>query len=193
MFKALFGSMGRRPLVGGSIFQPKVSFSTQMDPELMPFLHHGKRPRFRDQPKFKSPRKRASSLLKEIQESAIKKSKEANPKVWDVPFQVGDALEIQSVVQGGVKSTETEKLRGVVLGIYRRGLDHTVLLRDIVLGEPIERRIPLHSPLLKYLKVLEKNFVFKGKRKVKRAKLYYLRDRNPLSKLKFLKKICISI
>jgi len=42
--------------------------------------------------------------------------------------------------------------------------------------------VPLHSPLLRSLEVLEKNFVFKGKRKVKRAKLYYLSDRNPLRK-----------
>jgi hypothetical protein len=33
--------------------------------------------------------------------------------------------------------------------------------------------------MLRSIKVLEKNFVHKGKRKVKRAKLYYLSDRNP--------------
>eukprot|EP00957_Ditylum_brightwellii_P082911 6304080-Ditylum_brightwellii.AAC.1 len=41
----------------------------------------------------------------------------------------------------------------------------------------------LHSPLLKSLKVLEKNFVHKGKKKVKRAKLYYLRDRLPVERI----------
>jgi ribosomal protein L19 len=45
---------------------------------------------------------------------------------------------------------------------------------------PIERRIPMYSPMIKEAKVLERNFIFKEKRKVKRAKLYYFRDRNPL-------------
>jgi large subunit ribosomal protein L19 len=155
-------------------------FSTQPDIESMPYLHHGTRPRYRDQPKFKSPRKRASGLFNEIKEESIRLSKESRPKVWDVPFKVGDAIEIDVVAQGGVKSKDTEKMRGVVLGIFRKGLDHSVLIRDVVFGEPIERRIPLHSPLLRSLRVIEENFVFKGKRKVKRAKLYYLRDRNPL-------------
>lgn len=148
----------------------------------MSYKHHGKRPRFREQPKFKSPRKRASSLLKEIEAEGIELSKQSKPKVWDVPFKVGDAIEIEAVIQGGVNSTEIEKLRGVVIGIYRKRLDYSVLIRDVVFGEPIERRIPLHSPLLRSLKVLEENFVFKGKREVKRAKLYYLRTRNPLGK-----------
>lgn len=75
---------------------------------------------------------------------------------------------------------EMEKIRGVVLGIVRRGLGSSLLLRDVVYGLPIERRIPLFSPMIKEAKVLESNFVFKGKKKVKRAKLYYFRDRNPL-------------
>ncbi|EEC51891.1 predicted protein, partial [Phaeodactylum tricornutum CCAP 1055/1] len=92
--------------------------------------------------------------------------------------RVGDAIEIEMVSDGGVKSDDTDLIRGVVIGITRRALDTTVLLRDVVFGEPIERRVPLHSPLLRSLKVLEENFIYKGKRKVKRAKLYFLRDRN---------------
>lgn len=83
------------------------------------------------------------------------------------------------VAQGGVNSSSTEKVRGVVLGMTKRQLGTGVYLRDVVFGEPIDRKIPLYSPLLKNITVLEENFVFKKKRKIKRAKLYYLRDRLP--------------
>ena len=81
---------------------------------------------------------------------------------------------------GGVNSTQQlNKVRGVVLGRTNRGLGSGVYLRDVVMGEPINRKIPLHSPLVKKIDLLEENFVFKGRRKIKRAKLYYLKDRLP--------------
>jgi large subunit ribosomal protein L19 len=149
----------------------------------MPFLHHGKRPRFRDYEKFKSPRKRASKLYAEINQEAMEKSKASKPAVWNTKFRVGDAIEIEHVEEGGINSTSKEKIRGVVLGIFRKGLDHSVLIRDVVFGQPVETRVPLYSPMLRSIKVLEENFVHKGKKKIKRAKLYYLSDRNPLGKL----------
>lgn len=152
-------------------------------PEDRPYLHHGQRPRFRDYEKFRSPRRRASKLLHEITQETITKLKAAKPAVWETDFRVGDAVELQVVTQGGAKSDTTDKMRGVVLGIFNKGIDKSILIRDVVFGEPIERRIPLHSPLVKSLKVLAKNFVFKGRKRIKRAKLYYLSDWNPLRKL----------
>jgi large subunit ribosomal protein L19 len=149
-------------------------------PEDMPYLHHGKRPRYRAYEKFKSPRRRASTIYDILMKEAIDKSKEARPKVWNTPFAVGDAIEIENVEEGGVNAKSTEKIRGVVLGIFRKRLDHSILIRDVVFGEPVETRVPLHSPLVRSIKVLEKNFVHKGKKKIKRAKLYYLSERNPL-------------
>lgn len=151
-----------------------------LDPRL--FLHHGQRPRFRNRKKFESPRKKANKLMAEICKEAIDKSKANNPKVFETKFRVGDAIEMEIIVEGGIKSDKTEKVRGVVTGIYNQGIDTSVLLRDVVYGSVVERKVPLHSPLIKYLKVLEENFIYKGKRKVKRAKLHYLRDRNPLRK-----------
>jgi large subunit ribosomal protein L19 len=142
------------------------------------FTDHGTRPRYRDNPKFKSPRKRASNLLHELQSHGITISKAAKPAVWETTFRVGDAIELTL----GRNPDETEKIRGVVLGRYHKGLDESVLLRDVVFGQPVERRIKMHSPLLQSVTVLEENFVYKGKRKVKRAKLYFLRDRNPVGK-----------
>lgn len=154
-------------------------FTSLLDDDEFLTVHHGKRPRFRNRTKFKSPRKRASSLLDTLNKEAVFRSKQGNPAVLEVPFRVGDAIEIQYVDQGGVHSKQVDKIRGVVLGKVNRGLNSAVYLRDVVFGEPIDRKIHLHSPLLKSLKVLEENFVFKKKKKVKRAKLYYLRDRLP--------------
>jgi large subunit ribosomal protein L19 len=151
-----------------------------VSPEDMPYLHHGKRPRYRAYEKFKSPRRRASKLYDVLMKEAIDKSKISRPKVWNTPFAVGDSIEIENVEEGGVNAKSTEKIRGVVLGIFRKRLDHSILIRDVVFGEPVETRVPLHSPLLRSIKVLEKNFVHKGKKKIKRAKLYYLSERNPL-------------
>jgi large subunit ribosomal protein L19 len=156
-------------------------------PEDMPFFHHGIRPRYSNYKKFRSPRKRASKMLDELNKEAVEKSKAANPAIWEQSFRVGDSMELKMVSQGGVhakegddKSQEIEKVRGVVLGIIKRGLASTVILRDVVFGEAMERKIPLHSPMIKEAKVLERNFIFKGKKKVKRAKLYYFRNLNPL-------------
>lgn len=158
-----------------------------VEPEDMPYLHHGKRPRFRGYKKFKSPRKRASKLLDELNKEAVEKSKASNPAMWEAGFRVGDSIEIQMVTQGGVnakdgdsKSQDIEKIRGVVLGIINRGLNSSVIMRDVVYGLPIERKIPMHSPMVKDAKVLEHNFIFKGKKKIKRSKLYYFRNLNPL-------------
>jgi large subunit ribosomal protein L19 len=145
----------------------------------MAMMHHGKRPRFRGNPKFKSPRKRASGLLDMLNKEHVEKSIHDNPLVWKTEFRVGDAIEILYVDQGGISSNLKDKMRGVVLGKVNRGLNTSVYIRDVVYGEPIDRKIHLHSPLFKSLTVLEENFVFKKRKKVKRAKLYYLRERLP--------------
>ena len=149
-----------------------------VDPDDMPFHHFLKHSENRG-PKFQSPRKRASKIFAEINQKECEKNVSNRPNVLQVPFRPGDAIEITMVAQGGVNSKELEKVRGVVLGKVNRGLGSSVDLRDVVFGEPIDRKILLHSPLLRSIKVLEENFVFKGRRKVKRAKLYYLRDRLP--------------
>ena len=150
-----------------------------VNPEDMPFFHHKKRPRFKDYVKFKSPRKRASKLLLDISKDAIEKSKASKPAVFGIKYAVGDAIECEIIEQGGVDSKELKKVRGIVIGKFNQGLDTSVLIRDVVLGIEVERLLPLHSPLVKSIRLIEKNFVYKGKRKVKRAKLYFLRDRNP--------------
>jgi len=160
------------------------SFSTaaaaDLDENLMPFVHY--RPRNGENPKFKSPRKRASKLFYEINKEVTEQLKEAKPAVFDAHVEVGDSVELQIITEGGVASTkpsDVEKVRGVVIGMASRGLATSIHIRDVVYGEPVERKIHIYSPLVKTMTVLEKNFIYKGRRKVKKAKLYHLRGRNP--------------
>lgn len=118
--------------------------------------------------------------MAELQKEVIQKSIESKPKVWETKFNVGDSVEIEHVEEGGIKNQKTTKIRGVVLGIFRKGIDHTILLRDVLFGQALETSVPLHSPMVKSLKVLEKRFVTKGKKRVRKAKLYYLSERNLL-------------
>mmetsp|Transcript_566 Transcript_566/g.872 ORF Transcript_566/g.872 Transcript_566/m.872 type:complete len:192 (-) Transcript_566:1072-1647(-) len=151
-----------------------------VDLQNAPFVHY--RPRNGENPKFKSPRRRASKLFHELNREFTEKIKESKPEVFRVRVDPGDAVELELIAQGGANNTNErhiERVRGVVIGKGNRGLDSWFLLRDVVYGLPIERRIPIFSPLVKSVKILEKNFIYKGKRKVKRAKLYFLRDRNP--------------
>ena len=150
---------------------------TGTDPSSMPYHHFTRYEK--PKPKFRNPRKRASKLFAELSSELVERSRTANEAVLGVPFRVGDAIEIEMVNQGGIGSADLERIRGVVLGRVNRGLGSSVLLRDVVMGEPLERRVQLHSPLLRSLRVLESNFVHKGKKRVRRAKLYYLRNRKP--------------
>ena len=173
---------------GKILFPSKYRYDTGVSPAEMPFLHHINHDS-RPKPKFKSPRKRASKLYNELMTETIEKSKAAKPAVWDVAFKVGDAVELEVLDDGGVDNPQNkplDKIRGVVLGRHNRGLDTGIYLKDVLYGEHVERKVKLHSPMVKTLKVLEEGFIHKGKKKgkrVKRAKLYYLRDRKPEGEL----------
>lgn len=169
---------------GYVLYPSKIRYDTGVLPADMPYLHfrgHDEKPK----PKFKSPRKRASKLFNELQMESVAKSKESKPEVWEVPFKVGDAIELEVLDDGGVDNPNSKPLdviRGVVLGRENRGLDTSIYLKDVLYGEHVERKVKLHSPMVKSLKVLEEGFVNRGKKKgrrIKRAKLYYLRDRKP--------------
>lgn len=169
---------------GFTLYPSKIRYDTGVSPADMPYLHfrsHDEKPK----PKFKNPRKRASKLFNELKMEAVAESKESKPEVWEVPFKVGDAIELQVLDDGGVNNPNNKPLdviRGVVLGRENKGLDTSIYLKDVLYGEHVERKVKLHSPMVKTLKVLEEGFVNKGKKKgrrIKRAKLYYLRDRKP--------------
>ncbi|GAB5031508.1 ribosomal protein l19 [Nannochloropsis oceanica] len=123
-------------------------------------------------PKHKTPRKRASSILAELKLAEHAKGLAANADK-DIPtFRPGDSIEVKMVTH--LTSTETDTYRGVVLSVRKNGADTRFTLADVFLGTPILSSIPLYSPFIKSLKVLQAAYIHKGKKRVRRSKLYYL-------------------
>ncbi|CAL5227160.1 g10074 [Coccomyxa viridis] len=103
-------------------------------------------------------------LDREAQEKAAEEKKFPD-------FEAGDLLELTLGVPEN-KGREA-KVRGICMAKRRRGYRTSfTLLNHIPGGGPVERSFPLYSPTLQSIKVL-------GRRKVRRAKLYYLRNRKP--------------
>lgn len=65
---------------------------------------------------------------------------------------------------------------GVLIALRRRGLDSSIVLRNVVQRVGVEMQVFLGSPHLKDIKVLQKADGSSGSRRARRAKLYYLRD-----------------
>ncbi|MGD8323991.1 MAG: 50S ribosomal protein L19 [Gammaproteobacteria bacterium] len=89
----------------------------------------------------------------------------------DVPeFAPGDTL----VVQVRVKEGDRERLQayeGIVIAKRNRGVNSSFTVRKVSHGEGVERVFQTHSPAVAEIKV-------KRRGDVRRAKLYYLRDRS---------------
>ena len=103
----------------------------------------------------------SSNLIKEFEREQLKKQL---PEIY-----VGDTVKV------GVKITEGNKERvqpyeGVVIAKRHGGLNQTITVRRIFQGIGVERVFMLHSPQVASLKVERRG-------KVRRAKLFYLRDR----------------
>jgi large subunit ribosomal protein L19 len=100
-------------------------------------------------------------LIKIVEEAAQKK---------DMPkFEIGDTVTVRvRIVEGGKE--RVQPYTGVVIARRGRGMSESFTVRRIVNNEGVERIFPLHSP-----KVAGIDIVSSGH--VRRAKLYYLRDR----------------
>jgi large subunit ribosomal protein L19 len=103
----------------------------------------------------------AFNLIKEFENEQLKKEL---PEIY-----VGDTVKV------GVKITEGNKERvqpyeGVVIAKRHGGINQTITVRRIFQGIGVERVFMLHSPQVASLKVERRG-------KVRRAKLFYLRDR----------------
>ena len=90
-------------------------------------------------------------------------------QIKEIPeFSAGDDV----VVQVRVKEGERERLQafeGVVIAIKNRGINSSFTVRKISHGEGVERVFQTHSPLIASIEV-------KRRGKVRRSKLYYLRE-----------------
>jgi large subunit ribosomal protein L19 len=84
-------------------------------------------------------------------------------------FEVGDTVDVHYKILEGEKS-RIQIFNGVVISRRGEGMREMFTVRRIVQGEGIERQFPLHSPKIEKIEV-------KRTGRVRRAKLYYLRDR----------------
>jgi large subunit ribosomal protein L19 len=84
-------------------------------------------------------------------------------------FTIGDTVDVHTRILEGDKE-RVQVFTGVVIAMRGSGMRETFTVRRIVAGEGVERTFPVHSP-----KVAD--VVVKRHGRVRRAKLYYLRDR----------------
>ena len=85
-------------------------------------------------------------------------------------FRPGDTLVVSVKVKDGQR-TRLQNFEGVVMSIKKRGLNSSFIVRKISSGIGVERTFQLHSPLIDSITV-------KRKGNVRKAKLFYLRDRS---------------
>jgi large subunit ribosomal protein L19 len=103
---------------------------------------------------------------------AIRKIHEAQLRK-DLPeFRAGDTVRVNVRLQEGEGEKSKERIQtfeGVVISKKGRAASATFTVRRVSFGTGVERIFPLHSPSIASIEVT-------GKGKVRRARLYYLRD-----------------
>jgi large subunit ribosomal protein L19 len=100
-------------------------------------------------------------LMALVEEAAAKK---------DAPrFEIGDTVDVHVRILEGQKE-RTQIFNGVVIARRGHGMGEMFTVRRIVQGEGVERQFPLHCPKVAKVEVKRTGVV-------RRAKLYYLRDR----------------
>lgn len=88
----------------------------------------------------------------------------------EVPhFEIGDTVDVHTRILEGDKE-RTQIFTGTVIARSGSGSREMFTVRRIVAGEGVERKFPLHSPRIAQIEVKRSSVV-------RRAKLYFLRDR----------------
>ena len=103
----------------------------------------------------------SQQILDLVEQTSLKKKV---PK-----FEVGDTVEVHCEILEGEKK-RIQIFNGVVIARSGSGSREMFSVRRIVQGEGVERKFPLHSPRIAKVEVKRSGVV-------RRAKLYYLRDR----------------
>ncbi len=84
-------------------------------------------------------------------------------------LHVGDTVDVHYLIREGDKE-RIQVFTGTIIALRGRGVRKTFTVRRIVAGEGVERVFPLHSPRVQDVQIARRG-------NVRRAKLYYLRDR----------------
>ncbi|MBI3824271.1 MAG: 50S ribosomal protein L19 [Planctomycetes bacterium] len=102
-----------------------------------------------------------NAFITKVEESGLKKER--------LEFEIGDSVEVHQKILEGEKE-RTQIFSGLVISRKGEGMREMFTVRRLVQGEGVERTFPLNSPKIAKVEV-------KRSGKVRRAKLYYLRDR----------------
>ncbi len=105
------------------------------------------------------------NLIQQLEQEEIARLGKEIPK-----FSPGDTVVVSVRVVEGTRS-RLQAYEGVVIAKRNRGLNSSFIVRKISSGEGVERTFQLYSPLIEKIEV-------KRYGDVRRAKLYYLRDRS---------------
>lgn len=103
----------------------------------------------------------SQDILKSIEASSLKEDK---PE-----FEIGDTVDVHTKILEGEKE-RIQVFSGVVIARNGSGTREMFTVRRIVAGEGVERKFPVHSPRIAKVEVKRSGVV-------RRAKLYYLRER----------------
>ena len=85
------------------------------------------------------------------------------------PFNIGDTVRVHNLIKEGTRE-RIQLFEGTVIGKHGGGISETFTVRRVAYGCGVEKTFPLHSPHVAKIEVVRRG-------KVRRAKLYYLRDR----------------
>ncbi len=94
----------------------------------------------------------------------------ASMKAEVAEFEVGDTVDVHTKILEGNKE-RIQIFSGVVIARSGSGTREMFVVRRIVAGEGVERKFPLHSPKIEKIEVKRRSVV-------RRAKLYFLRERS---------------
>ena len=103
----------------------------------------------------------AQEIIRSIESEQLKS---ALPAIY-----VGDTIKVGVIIQEGGKE-RTQPYEGVVIAKRNGGINETITVRRVFQGVGVERVFLLNSPRIETIKIVRRG-------KVRRAKLYYLRER----------------
>ena len=100
-------------------------------------------------------------LIKELNKETLQKEM--------TNVQVGDTIRVHVKVKEGSRE-RIQVFEGTVIAKKHGGIEETITVRRISYGVGVEKVFPVHSPSIDHIEIVRNG-------KVRRAKLYYLRDR----------------